>query len=114
MKILTAAQLKKLSDGELDAVYAGAIETSNNDPDVEIRHKASRYILSIGRVRTPRLEAQLQKLKDDRLATLEKERAEVNKKRLKQLEKAASRASAKVEKLKADYKAKYGVEYVSK
>lgn len=118
MKVLTLAKLRKLSDEEIEALYAEIMEISNNALDMCDRDKAIRYVPRIGKEVIVRKQTQLQKLKDDRLAELELQQAEATKKRLKQLErnvanakKASEKARAKQAELRANYKAKYGVDY---
>ena len=116
MKILTAAHLRKLSIVDLNSLYTevtGIRDAANSDP-LE-RHEATYYASRIGKEQIHRMEVELQTLKNDRLAELERLQAEQRETSLAQAQKNLDDTSAELKKLRAKsaklqekYEARYG------
>lgn len=116
MKILTTAQLRKLPTIDLNSLYAeilGIRDATDSNP-LE-RHEATHYAPRIGKEQIHRMKVELQALKDDHLAELERLQAEQRETSLAQAQKNLDDSSAELKKLRAKsaklqekYEARYG------
>lgn len=116
MKILTAAQLRKLTTVDLDSLYIEVVRIRDAaDTSPQELHEAIYYAPRIGKEQIQRMKVQLQTLKDERLIELQRWQAEQRESALAQAQKNLDASLTKLKKLKAKaaklqekYEAKYG------
>jgi hypothetical protein len=116
MKILTAAQLRKLTTNDLNSLYTEVVRIRDASDSTSLeRHETTHYAPRINKERIRRIESELQAIKDETLIELEKQQTEQQKIKLAQAQKNLDTSSrelkklkVKVAKLQENYDAKYG------